>query len=971
MTVDRLGDIKLGSQWYRIDWDSYRNRDVSDFAPKAATAGGSVVHSELQLYQPLLQTDWKHGIGFPWYKDEAGFQFTTGNVDTRHDGIAMLFTKAVESDTDNNVKEGFTTFNSKVWAWGTAGLRSTTNGSTWSAEYAVGAVNCALAAGTYLFYCPDGARIRKVNKSGTHSDAGNDTDATDYNWLIIHRGYIWAGKDGTNRIHRDSTVDLSELEGTTGDTDLIKVGPDSGYPTKGAIVYAGNLYVATSDGLWVIGEDDIARRVLDFSNEVSGFNFQSMAIHNGYLLFPIRNKIYQWNGARMSDVTPPRLSDTFPYLTYGNFDNFVSQGRFFYCTARTNQEQFDIDLLCFDGVGWHRLCTLLSAGDTAATAINLVTNGDFEDGDFTGWTRSTAAKFYVGTGDPNTGTYYVAAAPVSTGTETLTSDFGTCVAGTTYRVSAFFNESGPKNWQLPNDTLPKSTYVYTSEITASDSAFISSANTTTNYGTNNYIWVGERNDEVNKLRGLVKFSLSSVPTYASIQSAKLQLYATVDKANNGRTFYVHRLLRNWNTSQVTWTNYSTGNAWGTAGAQANTDRSGSIGQRAFTATEKLSAYKTFDLATSTIQKMVAGSVNNYGFLIRADTETNDAYCFISKSHTSPNKPNLIIKYTIQPAYTAVISWYTSGDVLISSDTFAQYRNRKGWVQQGKSLVAPATAAKFKIVITISPGNCVCIDDVSVTATAVNVSAMGYDAVNDYMWYHNDTAADKTYYIPFQSYSEFPYSSFYLGTEGQQVNEAPIHTLISSRLDMGYRWVKKIMPSLVVEGTNLTPNRYLRIEYSLDDGDRVWLGDVTENGATTLRTEADPESEEQTAVEFYYITLYVTFVTDVATQSPILEGLTVRFLMRPETMWGWNFNLLLKEGIQMPTSVEDRDSYDLITDLEEVRDSKTPVQFIDITNQSYMVFVTAVTRQAVEHDWDSGGENPDVEYVANVNLIQAK
>ena len=42
-----LGDIALNNVAYSVDLSSYRVRDIVDFAPRAATPGGSIVHSEL------------------------------------------------------------------------------------------------------------------------------------------------------------------------------------------------------------------------------------------------------------------------------------------------------------------------------------------------------------------------------------------------------------------------------------------------------------------------------------------------------------------------------------------------------------------------------------------------------------------------------------------------------------------------------------------------------------------------------------------------------------------------------------------------------------------------------------------------------------------------------------------------------------------------------------------------------------
>ena len=38
-------------------------------------------------------------MGFSWHTDESGYLCTNGNVDTRHDGIVMLFTNSTSSET--------------------------------------------------------------------------------------------------------------------------------------------------------------------------------------------------------------------------------------------------------------------------------------------------------------------------------------------------------------------------------------------------------------------------------------------------------------------------------------------------------------------------------------------------------------------------------------------------------------------------------------------------------------------------------------------------------------------------------------------------------------------------------------------------------------------------------------------------------------------------------------------------------
>lgn len=595
---DERGDIKLNGVPYTIDVPSYRVKDIIDFAPRAATPGGSVVMSDLQIYQPLLQTDWQHGFGFHWYEDASGYLRTDGNVDTRHDGLAMLWTKATSSDTDNDTKEGVTNFNGALYSWGAGGLRKY-NGSTWSDIYTTNPVNFALNGGnTYLFFCPDGARIQKLNTSDSSSDTGSDANATDYKWLIIHNGYIYAGKDNSNRVHYSDATDLNDLEGTTSDPGAIYVGSVE-IPTIGAIVYAGNLYVSKPDGLWHIGEDKIARKVIDMSGQYSADNFRDLAIVNGLLIFPIRDKVYQWNAARLADITPNKVTDQFPYTTYGRFDNLLEVQGFLYCTARTNETTYEEHLLCWDGVGWFKLA-------------ELVTNG--------------------------------------------------------------------------------------------------------------------------------------------------------------------------------------------------TD---------------------------------------------------------------------------------------------------------------------------------------------------SITMLGYDSVYNRLWYHLDAAADATYYIPLQSNSDFPYADF--PTTGT-------HSLISSRLDMGYRRVKKSMVSLMVEASNVTSSVYLKAYYSLDGGSWVYWGDITDNGVTELTHPGGDRSKE-----FNYMQVRIDFVTDSAAQSPILEGWTLRFIMRPNVLYGWNFNIVASTDLERARQKDTRTVNQVISALREARDSKEPIPFTDLRGRTTYGYVTAITENPRERRAPDSPE--DVEYYLNVNFIE--
>jgi hypothetical protein len=597
--MNDTADIYLDGKPYKVNLATYQGKDIIDFAPRASVPNGSVFMSDLSLYQPLVQTDWRHGFGFHWYVDSAGYMRTVGNIDTRQNGLAMLFTAAVTADTQNFVKEGFVNFAGVLWSYGLGGLKKWVSGTTWTTVIAT-AVTLALPAGDYMFILSTN-RIQKMTAAEVVTDAGADANSTDFHWAIIHNGYIYAGKRNTNQIHYDSNADLSQLEGTTADPGTIYCGLGN-IPTLGAIVYAGQLYVARHDGLWLIGEDKVARNVLDYSDTYSADNFRSMAVINGLLVFAIRDRIVQWNGARVSDITPERLTDVFPFVTYGRFDNFMVFDNFLFCTARTNETTYTESLICWDGVGWHKL-------------LDQVTNG--------------------------------------------------------------------------------------------------------------------------------------------------------------------------------------------------------------------------------------------------------------------------------------------ADI---------------------------------------------------------VTAMDYDVIHGYIWYHVQATADVTYYIPTQAQSSLPYAAF--PTTGT-------HSLITSRMDMGFRQVKKSMQSLNVEVQNVNATRYVRVYYSLDGASWVFWADVKNNGITELEFPGGFRT-----IEFNYALLRFDFITDTATQSPVLESYTLRFIMRPDVRWGYSFDIISSMNPEIEGMQDERTAAEIKADIRLVRDSKAPVAFIGLAGEEVYGYLTSVKEQPVYRTLSPDGSGEAyLEFVLSCNLVQ--
>lgn len=611
--MNDLGDVQLGGKNFKIDIASWKTKDLADFSPRASVPGGSIVMSELMLYQPIYLTDWRHGFGFTWNTDALGYMYTKGNIDTRWPGIVTLSTDWHDrSDTgETSIKSGMVSFNNYLWSWGPGGLRKMNYGTyAWTSEYA-SAVNCVLATENYLFYCPDGARIRKVDKTGVHSDAGTTSASADYKWMIIFQGKIYAGEDGNNRVHYATKDDLSDLEGGAGDIGVIYAGA-GGYATLGAASYAGYLYVFRPDGIWAIGTDNIAKNVLDYTAEMSIYNFKGVTVYNGYLYFTVGEKIYQWNGSRVQDVSPPRFSDSFPYSEVDGIYGLTTARNFLWGIFRWKEvsgsvTHYNLSVFSYDGVGWHKIHDLYS---------------DLND-------------LYVGAG-----LYY-----------------------------------------------------------------------------------------------------------------------------------------------------------------------------------------------------------------------------------DPGKIELVM-------------WMT--------------RSTPGLVTS---------------VFTVHQGNA-------------------------------------------SPYAYFPIS-------GQ-------NSLYTSRLDAGFRRVRKSMPSLLIEASNVSTLQYIDVYFSTDGGGFYNWGRITQNGITELTFPSGIRT-----IEFNYIIFRLDFVTGIRGQTPILEGLTMRFLLRPDVFYGYNFNIIAANNLTYGETVDGRSPYQYREQLRTMRDSKAPLPFIDIFGQTGYVYITSLTESGAELHAEMDDGIPNVEGIINVNLVEVR
>ena len=195
---------------------------------------------------------------------------------------------------------------------------------------------------------------------------------------------------------------------------------------------------------------------------------------------------------------------------------------------------------------------------------------------------------------------------------------------------------------------------------------INQAAPTFNYGATAVFAAGEYNSAATLTRALVKFDLSTIPTDAIIESAKLSLIINSDLSSNARTLRVYRLKKAFTEGTkngaapadgATWDTYDGSNNWTAAGAFDTADcEQTEIGSIVLSATEAVDSTITITLNATTKAELDLG----HGFMLKMDTETDDAYTYRYRLHAT-DYPYLtvecreLINGTVSPLLTKYVS----------------------------------------------------------------------------------------------------------------------------------------------------------------------------------------------------------------------------------------------------------------------------------------------------------------------------
>lgn len=215
-----------------------------------------------------------------------------------------------------------------------------------------------------------------------------------------------------------------------------------------------------------------------------------------------------------------------------------------------------------------------------------------------------------------------------------------------------------------------------------------------------------------------------------------------------------------------------------------------------------------------------------------------------------------------------------------------------------------------------------------------------DPVNDilYVWAKPASGNSMMYPFTLQTYSDLPYASF--PTTGTQY-------LYTSYYDLGYKRIQKSFASLT-----------LRADYPTNTSISVSFRTDTNTSWTTLGTfTADmQEVDFPAATTGRRVQFRIRLVTASSSVSPILKGLIMKLMLRPDVLYGVNCRVLVQSSLsdqhQQPIPLT---ASEIRTALKAARSSVSPITLTDIHGTSASAYLASVRFQIVQYQdidaWD--------------------
>ena len=337
--------------------------------------------------------------------------------------------------------------------------------------------------------------------------------------------------------------------------------------------------------------------------------------------------------------------------------------------------------------------------------------------------------------------------------------------GIIYSASGWKNipESNQIAFTFDDTTLPQDAYPYVIDPTViiqpdgtdGNDAQIRSVESTSNYCTQDTMWLGDAHGAQSRaLRDVIRFDVSSIPSTAVVSAATLSIYeySAADGSGVGSwAANLHRLLQNWVECEVTWDDYKSSTTWNAAGASTNgTDRIAAVSATLTLDGTSANAFLDWTGSTLTqdVQNFVDGTyaVNN-GWLLEAPAAENQGGNSVGNgfrtSHYSSAayRPKLSVTYTdASAAITGTIGdGATEQEVRDGGGTILVTLTDDTWVAAGATFDAqrqaiidgldaassPATGWNNEVRDSIGVTSVVRTSDTLATITIAESDVIGY------------------------------------------------------------------------------------------------------------------------------------------------------------------------------------------------------------------------------------------------------
>ena len=184
------------------------------------------------------------------------------------------------------------------------------------------------------------------------------------------------------------------------------------------------------------------------------------------------------------------------------------------------------------------------------------------------------------------------------------------------------------------------------------------------------------------------------------------------------------------------------------------------------------------------------------------------------------------------------------------------------------------------------------------------------------------------------------------------------------MTMGQKRVLKSSPSVIVSAVNLATSQTIVVEYRLDYGSWANLGTISSPGVTELPFPGTPPSKE-----YNFISLRFTLSCALATNTPIIEDVTIRYIMRPKTVYGWVMEIIGATYARFGDYIMDQTSEEIKNQLKAARDSAPSVAFKDLDGTDYYCYLTSMNGRLVGVSDKDGRESGALEYRFRVSLVE--